>query len=224
MHLIHQGLLGVTTPRIAWRVSFVPPAVVLLLIAGAVLLGEDTPRGPWATRNLAATVSASHNSSRTFINPFTSEDVETSSKKDKEGAVAHEEMVASRRDSAATMESGVSAQSEQANSPPSSPPSLKAGLADLVCWPTLMLAAAYAAAFGASLAINSILVPMYMDKFSWSESRAGYFSALVGCLNVVSRPSGGLLSDVVARRAGPGRVLQAKKCESTSALLLRELH
>ena len=177
MHAIHNGLLKIHTPKLAWRISFIFPALVLILIAGVVMLGEDTPNGPWSTRNLAVT--SSHNSSRTFINPFDSstppKDVEAHAGKKENTSVVHEEMVSSRRGSATTIDSEVSMQEDR----PAPPSSLRAGLADVACLPTLMLASAYAAAFGSSLAINSILVPMYMETFGWSQSRAGYFAAIV---------------------------------------------
>lgn len=77
------------------------------------------------------------------------------------------------------MESGTSEQSREGNSAPPPPATLKEGLKDVGCAQTFMLASAYAAAFGSSLAINSILVPMYMEKFNWTQSRAGYFAAIV---------------------------------------------
>jgi MFS transporter, NNP family, nitrate/nitrite transporter len=132
--------------------------------------------------------------------------------KEKQEATGHEEMLASRRGSAATIESGLSTTPLGGQQQPlSPPPSLKEGLADVACLPTLMLAATYASTFGSSLAINSIIVPWLMTSQGFDQTTAGHHAATLGLLNLISRPFGGILADIIARRVGPERNLAAKK-------------
>ncbi|GAA5997183.1 uncharacterized protein JCM10292_000082 [Rhodotorula paludigena] len=86
-------------------------------------------------------------------------------------------------------------------------------LADLCCLQTFMLAAGYFATFGIALTMNAILVNWYMSpsKFGRSQSLATDWAALFGLLNVVTRPFGGIMGDVLYRRFGEHRGLQAKK-------------
>lgn len=120
-------------------------------------------------------------------------------------------MLASRRGSAATVESGLSTSPLARQQQPPSPPPLKEGLKDVACLPTLMLAATYAVTFGSSLAINSIIVPWLMTSQGFDQTTAGHYAATLGLLNLISRPFGGILADIIARRVGTDRNLVAKK-------------
>ncbi|ORY90120.1 major facilitator superfamily domain-containing protein [Leucosporidium creatinivorum] len=221
MPAIYNGFINHGHPqRIAWRISFVFPCLFLIAVSAAIyLLCDDTPKGAWANRNLPAPTS-SHSSSTTVVNvldapadanKLSAEDREKG-EKEKQEMIAHEEMVASRRGSAATVESGLStAPLGGQQQPLSPPPTLKAGLKDVACLPTLMLAATYAATFGSSLAINSIIVPWIMSSQGFDQTTAGHHAATLGLLNLISRPFGGIMADIIARRVGAERNLNAKK-------------
>lgn len=222
------------TQRVAWRISFVvswpspPPAqpltsaslsqfpclFLIAVSAATYFLCDDTPKGAWANRNLPAPTS-SLSSSTTVLNvtdPSAEGKFNAEEREKKQETIAYEEMLASRRGSAATVESGLSASPlNRPQQPPSPPSSLKEGLKDVACLPTLMLAATYAATFGSSLAINSIIVPWLMSSQGFDQTTAGHHAATLGLLNLISRPFGGILADIIARCVGADRNLVAKK-------------
>ncbi|KAK9809615.1 hypothetical protein WJX73_007601 [Symbiochloris irregularis] len=64
------------------------------------------------------------------------------------------------------------------------------------------LGAIYAYSFGVELALDNALAPYYTNNFGWSITRAGNLAAIFGLMNFISRPLGGVLSDVCARYYG----------------------
>ena len=52
------------------------------------------------------------------------------------------------------------------------------------------------------LALDNALPPYYSNVFGYSITRAGNIAAIFGCLNFVSRPIGGILSDVAGKLFG----------------------
>ncbi|GAA5899530.1 uncharacterized protein JCM6883_005251 [Sporobolomyces salmoneus] len=216
--------------RVAWRLSFIVPCVLLLACGALVLIfNEDTPTGPWATRNLdsrnirrgSGTLSniRSTNSSLTVFGPFQPgsgvkhiKSMPSSSDLEK-GASS---VAVTRRGSEATM------LDEYDTAPPQSQPaqSFGSGLKDLACMQTFMLAAGYFATFGTCLTVNSILVSWYINKFGWDQTRAGNWAAMFGLLNIVARPVGGIMGDVLYRRLDERRGLLAKKFWLSSLCVL----
>lgn len=68
---------------------------------------------------------------------------------------------------------------------------------------TLVPAACYFCTFGAELAINSILGNYYTKNFpKLGLQETGNWAAMFGLLNGVTRPLGGLVSDLAYRRVG----------------------
>jgi NNP family nitrate/nitrite transporter-like MFS transporter len=66
--------------------------------------------------------------------------------------------------------------------------------------PTAAIAAQYACSFGAELALNSILGSYYAENFPpLGQTKCGQWAAMFGLLNVVFRPLGGFISDVLYR-------------------------
>lgn len=69
---------------------------------------------------------------------------------------------------------------------------------------TMLVALPYIVTFGGELAIESILSALYMkrakfDGLNWNESKAGSWASMIGLLNVITRPLGGIISDLVYR-------------------------
>ncbi|GAA5846592.1 hypothetical protein JCM5353_008714 [Sporobolomyces roseus] len=202
--------------RVAWRLSFVVPCILLLACGIAVLLlNDDTPTGSWADRNRntsnirrgsgALSSIRTANSSLTVFGPpqpgMGSKHLKSmpSSADLEKGASA-----IVRRGSEATM-------LDDEPAAPQPPSSFKAGLKDLAERRTFMLAAAYFSTFGTVLTVNSILVSWYITKFGWDQTKSGNWSAMFGLLNVVARPFGGIMADVFYRRLDERRGLLAKK-------------
>ena len=60
----------------------------------------------------------------------------------------------------------------------------------------------YGYCFGVELTMNNLLTQYMFDQFSLDLRIAGVLASVFGLMNIISRPSGGLLSDWVARRWG----------------------
>lgn len=62
--------------------------------------------------------------------------------------------------------------------------------------------ATYGYSFGVELTMNNLLSQYMFDQFSLGLQTAGLLASVFGLTNILSRPSGGLLSDYVASRWG----------------------
>ena len=89
-------------------------------------------------------------------------------------------------------------------------PTLKEGLKVMFSLQTLMLCSGYFCSFGGELAINSILGAYYLKNFPYlGQTQSGRWAAMFGLLNIVTRPLGGFIADLIYKVTG--RNLWAKK-------------
>ncbi|KAK5709394.1 hypothetical protein LTS12_028092 [Elasticomyces elasticus] len=79
-------------------------------------------------------------------------------------------------------------------------PSFKETLKIIFSLSAMAVAIPYACSFGSELSINSVLGDYYAENFPvMSQTQTGQWAAMFGLLNIVCRPAGGVLADVVYR-------------------------
>lgn len=187
--LVHrQGL----TPHVAWRVTFIVPFILITVTATAMLfLTEDTPTGKWADRGkvvpttehttiVAATGGLADKPSNT---------PSISSSDDKKTAVAP-----------ADVESGSGEVQiiDEVQHEIVQKPTFKEAMKVATSMQTIMLCAGYVCSFGGELAINSILGSYYLKNFKYlGQTQSGRWAAMFGLLNVITRPAGGFIGDLI---------------------------
>jgi NNP family nitrate/nitrite transporter-like MFS transporter len=67
---------------------------------------------------------------------------------------------------------------------------------------TWILMSSYGFSFGIELTLDNVLAGYFQDHFGQNATKAGDLAAVFGLLNIVSRPLGGILSDVIGTRVG----------------------
>ncbi|PKX93560.1 MFS transporter [Aspergillus novofumigatus IBT 16806] len=188
--LVHsQGL----TPHRAWRVAYVVPFIIIVALALSMLfLCEDTPTGKWSERQDNNTMIQSnivdlHRSSGSGAASSTN----VSTVPEKKGASTPQIV-----DTEAQPVIDISL----ANNEMIQKPTIREALKVIFSLPTLALALPYACSFGAELAINSILGAYYLKNFpSLGQTKSGRWAAMFGLVNVVFRPAGGFIADLIYR-------------------------
>ncbi|KAK4153417.1 hypothetical protein C8A00DRAFT_33847 [Chaetomidium leptoderma] len=222
MPAVYDALLGSgQTAGQAWRLTFlVPLAMVITTGIALILLCPDTPTGNWSDRHLhaAQTLLGSETNTDTEKNsivdipgritdqptPSLLHPNPSSSSKEKEQeekshiiaipldlVSAHHHQYYHTKPSATT--TTTVEQTEII-----SPPTLHEILQILTSPQTIFHILTYMCSFGTELAINSILASYYVKNFpSLSQTTAANWAAMFGFLNFVTRPLGGVVSDLL---------------------------
>lgn len=190
--------------RVAWRVTFIVPFICITATALAMIfLCPDTPTGKWSDRQAHATHNlASHGSGDVvamtpdgfagkqcpsgFATP--SQSVKDQEKQDPsqspQAHLGHQRMLA-----IALGEVVVN-------------PTFGEAMRVIFSWQTLMHCGCYFCSFGTELAINSILGAYYLKNFpSLGQTGSGRWAAMFGLVNVVFRPLGGIIADIIYNRS-----------------------
>ncbi|KAM3427010.1 hypothetical protein MY4824_009702 [Beauveria thailandica] len=209
--VLRQGL----SPSTAWRVTFVVPLVCLMACAlGMALLCPDAPLGRWSERderireNLRALQMREGSTDTGLVTPST--ETYTSSDEEKAGA----KMPADAGAGLSHQQALDIAQGEVVMKP-----LLRDSLAILLSPQTIFHVVTYACSFGGELAINSVLSSYYKHNYPHlTQTTASNYAAIFGFLNVITRPLGGVVADVLYRRGG--RNLWLKKAWITACGLL----
>lgn len=214
--LLSNGL----TPHVAWRVAFVVPGIVILTVAaGLLLLCDDTPVGKWSERhNVAQTNLAAHGVQATIVerpqggiaDKPASESSGTASppggEKMQYDATGDRKMSGHNDHEAQLTEQQML---DTARGEIIIKPSAMQMVKVMFAPQTLVQAFCYFCSFGAELAINSILGTYYQKNFKQlGQTTSGQWAAMFGLLNVVTRPLGGIIADILFRRF---RTVWAKK-------------
>lgn len=185
-----QGL----SSHVAWRVSFIVPFILITAVAtGLLLLTDDTPTGSWAER--AAAVPAAHHTQHVVSTgggltdkpSNTTGSISSNDEKKRAASPADVESASGEVQIIDEFQHEVVVK-----------PSMKEALKVLWSPQTLMLCAGYVCSFGGELAINSILGAYYLKNFPYlGQTTSGRWAAMFGLLNVVTRPLGGFIGDLI---------------------------
>lgn len=206
--LVHTQRL---TPHVAWRVTFIVPAILITSTAlGMLFLCEDTPTGKWADRKKMVIGSSGDstpvkgsgvvvdlpNGGKLGLDRTPTPNSTREEKKEPiEGYISNLEAPHAGEVEIARTEVEI-ARAEVVKAP-----TFREGLKVFFSLQCLMLALPYACSFGGELAINSILGTYYMNRFPHlTQTSSGKWAAMFGLLNVVFRPAGGMISDYIYRR------------------------
>ena len=203
-----QGL----TPHTAWRVSYIVPFIAIVTVAILlVVLCPDTPTGKWADRHLHAQQSlAAHGITANVVDaptdnfmakPSTEATTPPSEARHSNG---HEKMEYDAKPANfGDHEAQTTPQSmlDTARGEVVVAPSFSEFVKVTLSLQTMVTALAYFCSFGAELSINSILGQYYLKNFPYlGQTGTGNWAAMFGLLNVVFRPIGGLVSDLLYTR------------------------
>ncbi|KAG2415262.1 nitrate transporter [Aspergillus terreus] len=186
----------------AWRVAYVVPFIIIVALAlGMLFTCEDTPTGKWSERHLWASENDGSDpnivdltSGRTSVRPSVAPsltniavDVE---KKGTDTPVS----------TALDREPQMLGQMDALRTETVVAPSFKEALRVIFNLHTAAVALPYACSFGAELSINSILGKYYADNFPhMGQTKSGQWAAMFGLLNVIFRPAGGFIADILYR-------------------------
>ena len=182
----------------AWRVAYIVPFIIIVVIAVAMFFTcEDTPTGKWSERHLWAEETSRFEGNIVNINSGISSS-HPSSPPSTTNIVADLEKKGnpSPPESIAPMPG----QLESLRTDTVVAPTFKEAMNVLLSLSTAAVAIPYACSFGAELAINSILGDFYAENFPYmGQTKTGQWAAMFGLLNVICRPAGGFIADLLYR-------------------------
>ena len=175
----NQGL----TEHVAWRVSFIVPFIIITAIAmGLLFTAEDTPNGSWADRHRILEAVA-----------VTPSNLSLKDGKDNTGKGSTEKVNVDMEANIVQPSTISTAAAEIIVAP-----TFREAVSVVFSLQTLALAAPYACSFGGELAINSIIGTYYLKNFpKLGQTGSGRWAAMFGLLNVIFRPFGGVVADIL---------------------------
>ncbi|KAK5999165.1 Nitrate transporter [Cladobotryum mycophilum] len=182
---------GGLSDHVAWRVAYIVPCILIISVAVSMLLQcDDTPSGKWSERHLVIQgVSASP----------PPEKVEPKSPGDE--SVMTQEI--SSTEVSSSLESAnlrLNEALETAKAEVIAAPTFRDIISVIMSLQSLALAAPYACSFGGELAINSIIGSYYYKNFpQLGQTTSSNWAAMFGLLNVIFRPLGGVIGDLIYR-------------------------
>lgn len=197
---------GLST-HVAWRAAFaIVPAPILLFVAVLTFIfGQDHPAGKWSERHTlpVAALAAQQGHQIPNIQPEKSLKSSSESSKDEKDPEANAAVTvrpAIADEDLALVKSTVDVAINE-------PLTLKTTVKILTNPLTWLPALAYLTTFGVELAIDSKFADVLFVLFSkrrpgFDQTTAGYYTSILGLLNLVTRPAGGYFGDLVYRHYG----------------------
>lgn len=220
MPAVYDGLVGGGyTPGQAWRLTFIVPlAMVITTAIALILLCPDTPTGNWHDRHLASRGLDPERNTDTVIVDIpgritdaqitgTSPTLSPSPSKEKVPAMpVNLDLEAAKPDSKSPVAEAMIPSSPSTTSLQAEivrPPTLRESLRVAASPQTLFHILTYMCSFGTELAVNAILASYYAKNFpALGQTASANWAAMFGFLNFVTRPLGGIVSDLLYGRCG----------------------
>ncbi|KFY99776.1 hypothetical protein V500_01260 [Pseudogymnoascus sp. VKM F-4518 (FW-2643)] len=189
--LVHRSGLA---PDKAWRVAYIVPFIIIVVVAlGMLFTCDDTPSGKWSDRAMPMQGGSSDSSIRGEIDTPSS----VSIAKDINNIDEKRPQVISDVES----QSDGTTYLDLAKSEFIVAPTTKEIIQVVISPQTIALFGVYACSFGTELAVNAILGSYYEKNFPHlGQTEAGEWAAMFGLLNVLFRPLGGIISDLIYKR------------------------
>lgn len=188
----HSGL----APHKAWRVAYIVPFIIIVVVAlGMLFTCDDTPTGKWSDRAMPTAGGSSDSSIRGEVDTPSS----VSIAKDINNINVNEKHPQTISD--IESQSDGTTYLDLAKSEFIVAPTTKEIMHVVLSPQTFALFGVYACSFGTELAVNSILGSFYEKNFPHlGQTEAGEWAAMFGLLNVVFRPLGGIVSDLIYKK------------------------
>lgn len=196
-----QGLV----PHKAWRVAYVVPFTIITAVAlGMLIFCEDTPTGKWSERHLWSkeiqTTQLSSNGNIVDINSGTSSSGPSSPPSVYNISTVDIEKKGAQSPRVFDKDASGMGHMDVFKQETVVAPSRREAFSVAFSLPTLAVAVPYACSFGAELAINSILGTYYAESFPhMDQTKTGQWAAMFGLLNIICRPAGGFVADLLFR-------------------------
>ncbi|KAG7853776.1 hypothetical protein KL939_005408 [Ogataea angusta] len=183
----------------SWSYSFViGPFLILMMTAILIFVfGSDCPRGRWSLRgdilgiNMDNTLVKSVSVTRNF-----SKEGELTSVCVEPVNAIDEVVVEPNQDQEIFEVADIINEDEIIEDP-----TIKDVVKICISPRTMLVGLCYMCSFGTELAVESIISNLFGQKMpEWSTSKAGAWGSMLGLLNVVTRPAGGIISDFLYQR------------------------
>ncbi|KAG0230861.1 hypothetical protein BGW41_002380 [Actinomortierella wolfii] len=190
--LIYNGFALRLPPHQAWRVTFVVPACLCIVMAAAdIFLGDDSPNGALKSGDACPNDHdiEKHGMPRTVsdVDSVQSGDLDGDSKKATEQLAMTGSTGAAKTKEDGPKDSFVMDLLEQLKNPT-----------------VLILMIQYACSFGLELAVDNMIGEFFHEHFQLSQTTSGMLGSIFGLMNLFSRASGGMLADYVNSLIGEG--------------------
>ncbi|KAF9149402.1 High-affinity nitrate transporter 2.1 [Linnemannia schmuckeri] len=186
--LIYNAFALGLPPHQAWRVTFVVPACLCILMAAAdYFLGDDCPGDEWKNRDSSL---ENHDVEKHGL-PRTASDCDS---------IEIEEM----DDKKPTDRKETSSNAVKVPDVVEQPSVLVDLLSQLKNPAVLILMIQYGCSFGVELAVDNMIGEFFHSHFGLSQTTSGMLGSIFGLMNLFSRASGGMLADYVNTLTGEG--------------------
>lgn len=191
------------TPHVAWRVAYIVPFIIItLVVLGMLFTCDDAPTGKWSTWTKEHRF-GNNTLGNNVMDLSSGSPSRRPSAKDYPADVEQCNISQSQFPDQLASDSEGTAQEtfDRANTVAAF--SYKDAMGIVFSPSTVAVAIPYGCTFGAELAINSILGHYYAANFPrMGQTQSGKWAAMFGLLNVVCRPVGGYVADLLYRSTG----------------------